>query len=327
MFRVVASSSMPIDIVPILGPGIALDAPNSKGCGVYEREELLVRAESADALITLLTVDVDAELLARPGDLRLVANFAVGTDNIDISLATQNGVVITNTPDVLTEATADFTFALLLSSARRIIEGDQLARSGNWSGWHPALLLGKAVGGQTLGIVGMGRIGRAVARRARGFGMNVICASPGVLSSEARELATQVSISELAHQSDFVALHCPLTDETHHLVDASFLAAMKPTAILINTARGGCVDETALCDALESHAIAGAGLDVFSAEPTIDPRLLELTNVVLAPHTGSATLEARTKMATICAEACVAMASGECPATALNPQAFRGGVR
>ncbi len=326
MFRVVASSSMPIDIRPILSPNIALITPDTAGKaseqGIFSRAELLERSRGADALITLLSVNVDQELFDAVGDPRLIANFAVGTDNIDIELATQRGIVVTNTPDVLTEATADFTFALLLASARRLLAGDQLARSGTWAGWHPQLLLGSQVFGQTLGIIGMGRIGRAVAARARGFGMKIIYSSPRKLPLEQAAGAAWVSVDQLACESDFVALHCPLTDATHHLVNANFLAAMKPTAHLVNTARGGCVDTDALVAALTSGQIAGAGLDVFANEPNIDFRLRSLDNVILAPHAGSATIFARTQMATICAQAVRTIFAGECPPTAINPQAL-----
>lgn len=305
--RVVASAAMPIDINPILGPGLELDEPS----GSRSRSELLAALADAEALICLLGVSVDAELLDAAPKLKIVANFAVGTDNVDIAAATERGIVVTNTPDVLTEATADFAFALLLGCARRLRECDALARSGQWQGWRPDLLLGAAVHGKTLGIIGMGRIGRAVAARAAGFSMPVI----GV----GRESSTdRKSLLELASESDFVTLHCPLTPETRNIIDAEFLDHMKPTAFLINTARGGCVDEDALIDALDRGEIAGAGLDVFAAEPEIDERLRLSDKTLLAPHAASATTWARGQMATICATAVRDALAGDVPKTAVN---------
>jgi glyoxylate reductase len=301
--RVVSSAHLPIDIAPILGGGVDYEAPK---IGSFSRSELLERVSGADALICLLDVEVDEELLDRAGpDLAIIANFAVGTDNVDLPAATRRGIWVSNTPDVLTAATADFTFALLLAIARRVIEADRLARSGGWSGWAPGLLLGAEVGGATLGIVGHGRIGSAVARRARGFDMEVVT-------------ARSIGLDALARVSDYVTLHCPLNDETADLVDRDFLERMKPTAFLINTARGGCVDEPALVAALDAGVIAGAALDVFADEPAIHPGLVASDRVVLAPHAGSATVRARGDMARICARAVRAVVDGGRPATAVN---------
>jgi glyoxylate reductase len=318
----VSSAHLPIDIAPILGEGVVYDAPDS---GSFSRSELLDRLGGADALICLLDVAVDDELLEAGADLRVVANFAVGTDNVDVAAATRRGIPVSNTPDVLTAATADFTFALLLAAARRLVEADRLARSGRWSGWAPGLLLGAEVAGATLGVVGLGRIGRAVARRARGFDMEVVYSSRRDSGAATKRTADgrSVDLDELLWVSDYVTLHCPLTDETTHLVDRDFLERMKPTAFLINTARGGCVDEPALVRALEAGEIAGAGLDVFADEPAIHPGLVASDKVVLAPHAGSATLAARGEMARICARAVRAVLDGGLPKTLVNPEVAR----
>lgn len=312
--RVVSSAHLPIDIAPILGSEVTLDAPDT---GSRARAELCARLPGARGLICLLDVEVDDELLDAGADLEVVANFAVGVDNVDVAAATRRGIRVTNTPDVLTEATADFTFALLLAVARRVVEGDRLARSGRWRGWAPDLLLGADVAGATLGVVGLGRIGQAVARRARGFSMEVVYSSPRPVPGAG---ARRVDLDELARVSDYVTLHCPLTAETANLIDREFLERMKPTAYLINTARGGCVDEPALVAALEAGVIAGAGLDVFVDEPAIHPGLVGSDKVVLAPHAGSATWAARGDMARICARAVRAVFDGQRPPTLVNPE-------
>jgi glyoxylate reductase len=309
----VSSAALAIDIRPVLGPGIALSIP---GAGSFSRAELLAQLAEADALISLLDVAVDEELLAAAPRLRIVANHAVGHDNVDVAAATRRRIVVTNTPDVLTDATADFTFALLLAAARRLGEGEALARSGGWRGWAPDQLLGQEVAGRTIGIIGFGRIGQAVARRARGFAMEVLYTAPRDHGGDGR----RVELAELLASADFVTLHCPLTPATRHIIDARALAAMKRSAVLINTARGPCVDEAALADALERGLIAGAGLDVFEEEPVIHPALLATRRVVLAPHLGSATLAARGGMARLCAEAVVAALAGRRPAHPLNPE-------
>ncbi len=289
-----------------------------------DREGLLAGATGADAVITLLTDRVDAAFLSAAGDrLRIVANYAVGYDNIDLAACTRRGVAVANTPDVLTEATADQAFALLLSVARRVREGHELVASGAWTGWEPLQLLGRDVGGATLGIVGMGRIGRAVARRARGFGMNVLYHNRHRDPETERELGPRyVDLGELVAASDFISLHAPLTEATRHLIDAAALARMKPTAILINTARGPVVDEAALANALRRGALGGAGLDVFEHEPQVHAGLMELDNVVLTPHTGSATESARTAMARLASEAVVAALAGRTTGNILNLEAL-----
>lgn len=284
------------------------------------REELLAAVPGAAALVTLVSDRVDAELLEAAGpQLAVVANYAVGVNNIDFAACRERGVKVSNTPDVLTDATADLAFALLLATARRLREGDLLVRSGTWTGWQPEQLLGLSVAGATLGLVGMGRIGGAVAQRAAGFGMKIRYHNRSPAPDlEARTGARPANLEELLRESDFVSLHCPLTEETHHLIDAAALALMKPTAVLINTARGPVVDEAALATALERGDIWGAGLDVFEHEPAVDERLLSLDNVLLAPHLGSATEEARTAMARLCAEAVVAVLAGREPANLID---------
>jgi len=285
------------------------------GTGPMPRADLLAAVEGVDALISLMSDRVDEELLDAAGaGLRVVANYAVGYDNIDVAACGRRGVVVTNTPDVLTDATADHAFALLLGVARRLLEGDDLVRSGGWTGWEPGQLLGRHVTGATLGIVGMGRIGAAVARRAAASGMSVVYhnrrRSPEV---EALTGARLVSLDELLRASDFVTLHCPLTEATHHLIDAEALRSMKRTAVLVNTARGPVVDEEALAEALEAGELWGAGLDVFEREPLVTERLVRLPNVLLAPHTGSATVVARDGMARLCAQAVVTVLAGGIP--------------
>ncbi|HTM20232.1 MAG TPA: D-glycerate dehydrogenase [Kofleriaceae bacterium] len=308
--RVVATAPLAVDAAALLGPAVRFEAP---AAGRMDRAALLAAVPGADGLIALLTDRVDGELLEVAGpQLRVVANHAVGVDNVDLAACTRRGVVVTNTPDVLTEATADLTFALLLAAARRIVEGDALVRGGRWTGWEPTQHLGLDVAGATLGLVGLGRIGTAVARRAGGFGMTVIHHSR----------SGGVPFDELLVTSDFVSLHCPLDATTRHLIDAAALARMKPTAILVNTARGACVDEAALAEALAAGRIAGAGLDVFEAEPRVHPGLLASPKVVLAPHAGSATTSARSRMGAICATAVRAVLEGQRPPTVVNPEVY-----
>ena len=281
--------------------------------------ELPAALATAEALVCLLTTRVDAALLDRAPRLRVVANVAVGTDNIDLAAATARGVCVTNTPDVLTEATADLAFALLLAAARRLGEGERLVRAGAWHGWAMDLLLGADVWGQTIGIVGFGRIGQAVARPAPGFGMEVLYSHP---RDHGGDLGARVAIDELLARSDFVSLHCPLTPATRHLIDARALAAMKPGAILVNTARGACVDERALAAALTDGRLAGAGLDVFADEPRVDPALLACPRAVLAPHLGSATTTARRRMAELALGAARAVLADERPPNLVNPEVW-----
>ena len=270
-----------------------------------------VDLSDADALVCLLMDRIDAGVLARAPKLRVVANCAVGYNNVDVGALTAAGVAVTNTPDVLTEATAELAFALMLAAARRLPEGERLVRSGQWEGWRLDQLLGVQLLGKTLGILGMGRIGQAMARRAVGFGMTVIYAGG---HGEHR----RVALDELFREADVISLHCPLTPETRHIVNARTLALVKPSAILVNTARGECIDEAALLDALAQRRIFGAGLDVFEGEPLVDARLRADPRLVLAPHIGSATTEARTSMAQLCADAVIAVLSGRRPTNLVN---------
>ncbi|MCW5806672.1 MAG: D-glycerate dehydrogenase [Deltaproteobacteria bacterium] len=316
--RVVSTSSLPIDLVAQVTaalPGASVDLPREGHAGVAALD-----LTDADALVCLLLDRVDAALLARAPKLRVVANCAVGVDNIDLAAATAARVAVTNTPDVLTEATAELAFALLLAAARRLGEGERLVRSGAWTGWALDQLLGVQLLGKTLGIVGMGRIGRAMARRALGFGMRVIYADPSLHPDVAE--ARRVSVDELFATADAISLHCPLTPETRRLVDARRLALAKPSAILVNTARGGCVDEPALIAALEAGRLGGAGLDVYDREPALDPRLLTCPRLVLAPHIGSATTETRTQMAQLCADAVIDVLSGRRPQHLVNGEVW-----
>jgi glyoxylate reductase len=275
-------------------------------------DAFLREAETFDAIVSLFSDRIDAALVDRAKRLRVVANFAVGYDNVDLSACAARGIAVTNTPDVLTEATADLAFGLLLATARRITEGDRLVRRGAFRGLTPSFLVGEPVHGATLGLVGLGRIGQAMARRARGFGMHLLYASRSRASpSVERALGvTPVGIDELFANADFVSLHCPLTPETRHLVDAARLARMKPGAILVNTTRGPVVDEAALAEALARGPMGGAGLDVYEDEPRVHPALLGLENVVLAPHIGSAERPAREAMARIAADNVLAVLGG-----------------
>lgn len=287
------------------------------------REELLRLAPGHDALVTMLTDKVDAELFEAAPSVRMVANYAVGYNNIDVAEATRRGILVTNTPDVLTDATADMAWALLLAAARRLGEGERLVRDRGWDGWGPLQLLGVQVAGKTLGIVGPGRIGRATARRAKGFDMKVLyCGRSRSNKIEEETGARRVELEELLRESDFVSLHCPYTPETHHLLGAPQLAMMKPTAVVVNTARGAVIDEAALVEALRSGRIAAAGLDVFEKEPEIHPGLFDLNNAVLAPHLGSATVETRERMALMCAGNLLSFCRGERPPQLLNPEAL-----
>jgi len=257
--------------------------------------------QEATAAIVTLSERIDAQSLAASSRLKVLANYAVGYNNIDLPAARNHGIVVTNTPDVLTDATADLTWALLLATARRVVEGDALVRAGTWTGWTATQLLGAEVAGRTLGIIGMGRIGQAVAHRAVGFRMPV--RSYGGHAAPVSPPGAQwdrVSLSDLLRASDFVSIHVPLSERTRHLIGASELAQMKRTAILINTARGPIVDEAALVNALECRAIAGAGLDVYEDEPRLHPGIRSLPHVVLLPHLGSATWYARVQMGMIC---------------------------
>ena len=276
------------------------------------RAELLDAAAVAEAMAVTLTDRVDEELLQSAPRLKVVAVYAVGYDNVDVAAASRRGIVVTNTPEALTEATADLTWALILAVARRIPEAERLVRERRWEGWAPTQLLGADVFGKTLGIIGMGRIGRAVARRAAGFRMNVLYHNPHPLAPDVdRALwVRSVSLTQLLQDVDIITIHGPLNDSTRGMIGKAELALIRRTAYLINTARGAIVDEPALIEALEQGRLAGAGLDVYPEEPRVDPRLLALPNVVLLPHIGSATHEARIKMGLMVLENITAVLAG-----------------
>lgn len=287
------------------------------------RPDLLDLVAGADAILTLLHDRVDEELLEAAGpQLRCVANVAVGYDNVDVEAAAHRGVVVTNTPGVLDDATADLTLALILAATRRVVEGDRLIRAGRPWTWGMSFMLGSGLRGKLLGIVGLGGIGRRVAGRARAFGMEIAYHSrhPAPAEVEAEFEAERLSLEQLLARADVVSLHCPLTPETRHLIGAPELAAMKPGAVLVNAARGPIVDERALAEALAAGEIAAAGLDVYEREPQVEPALLGLENVVLAPHLGSATVETRTAMAELAARNAISVLRGEGPLTPVAPQ-------
>ena len=288
------------------------------------RDELLRRLRDVDAVLCLLADRIDAEALDAGPRLRIVANMAVGYDNIDVPAATRRSIVVTNTPGVLTETTADLTFALLLAAARRVAEGDRFVRAGGWKTWSPSLLLGHDVHDATLGVVGMGQIGLAVARRARGFNMRILYTDiEQQPEAEAALGAERVDLDRLLRESDFVSLHVFLAPETRHLIGERELSLMKSTAILVNAARGPVVDQPALYRALAEGRIAAAGLDVAEVEPIpLDDPLLTLENVVITPHIGSATIATRLRMANMAAENIEQALRGELPSHCLNPQAF-----
>jgi glyoxylate reductase len=292
-----------------------------------ETDELHDAVKGADIAVTLLHDKVDDAFLDAAGDqLRAVCNVAVGFDNIDVPAATKRGVLITNTPGVLTEATADLAMTLILAVTRRIGEGERLLRKREEWSWHMFMLLGMGLQDKTLGVVGMGAIGQSVARRAKAFGMDIVYSDAKPASDEVeRELgARRVELEELLRTADVVTVHAPLMDETRHLINAETLGLMKESAYIVNSARGPIVDEAALVDALKAGKIAGAGLDVFENEPDVHPGLLELDNVVIIPHLGSATIETRTAMGVLAAKNAIAVLKGEQPPTPVNPDVLEG---
>lgn len=310
-------------------PAVGIDMARHAGHDVWvwtepgpiPRDILLTAVLGADALVTLLTETVDGELLDAAGpQLRVVSNVAVGYNNIDVPACTTRGLRATNTPDVLTDATADIAMALILMTTRRLAEGERIIRSGEPWQWGMFYLLGSGIQQRRLGIIGMGKIGAATARRAKAFGMEIVYSNRKAIDdSLAAELdCERLSLDELMTTSDVVSIHCPYSPETHHLISTAQLDAMKPTAFLINTARGPIVDEAALAAALQSGAIAGAGLDVFEHEPKIHPDLVNLDNVVMIPHLGSATTETRDAMAALAVSNTLAVLAGEAPLTPIN---------
>ena len=313
------------EAIELLRSHARLDYHNARdGLGAAQLRE---RVAGKQGLLCQLTDAITAEVIQAADQLRVIANVAVGHDNVDVAAATRRKILVTNTPGVLTESTADLTFALLVAVARRVPEAERYLRDGRWQQWEVDLLCGDDVHGRTLGIVGMGRIGQAVARRAAGFSMEILYHDRTRLARDReQELgATAVSFDELLARSDFVSLHVPASEDTRHMIGAEQLAAMKDSAFLVNTARGPIVDEPALAAALEQHQIAGAGLDVFEAEPEVEPRLLELPNVVLLPHVASASVATRTRMCTMAAENILAVLAKERPPNLVNPEALGNG--
>ncbi|KQU32696.1 2-hydroxyacid dehydrogenase [Rhodococcus sp. Leaf233] len=325
MSRILVTSEIPAPGMDILRAAGEVDLRE------LDHEQLLDACASGtySVVVSQLRDRFDAKLLAS-ASLVGISNYAVGFDNIDIAAATRHGITAANTPGVLTDSTADIAMLLILSTARRAVEADAFVRSGSFTGWEPELLLGSDVSGRVLGLAGFGRIARATARRALGFGMTVkFCPRPPgdreVSDDELGEFAGRIEHAawdEIVATSDFLSLHVPLSDSTRHLVDAAVFEAMKPSAILINTARGPVVDEAALVIALREKSIAAAGLDVYEREPALEPGLAELSNTVLLPHVGSATVSVRSEMARLCATNAVAMLRGELPPHPVNPEAW-----
>ena len=304
MASVLLTRRIPSSVLRLLEAEHAVDL--HAGDGVLAREELLRRVADKDALICLLTDRIDRELFEAAPALKVVANIAVGYDNIDIAAARERGVVVTNTPDVLTQAVAEFTWALILGVARRVAEADRLVRAGGWKGWALDFMLGTELRGKQLGIIGAGRIGRAVAAKAPAFGMRAVFAKH------------DMSMDELLVSSDVISIHTPGTKETRHLINRKTLIRMKRSVLLVNTARGTIVDEEALAWALDERLIAGAALDVYEREPTVHPALLKHENVLLAPHIASATRETRTAMAELAVKNVLAVLAGDPPLTPVS---------
>lgn len=317
---ILISRALPEEVIALARSRADVDLHS--GDRPLSKADLKARLRDRRGLVCLITDTIDAEVLTASPGLRVISNVAVGYNNIDVAAATKAGVVVTNTPDVLTETTADFAWTLLMATARRLVEGDRYVRAGKFLQWEYMVLLGGDVHGKTLGVVGFGRIGRAVARRALGFGMRVLyqdaMAAPAAVEAELR--ASRVDLPTLLREADFVSLHTPLLPETRHLINAQSLRTMKRTAYLINAARGPVVDEAALVQALKEGWIAGAGLDVFEEEPTVHPGLIGLDNVVLAPHIASASHATRIEMARLAVENCLAVLEGRAPLTPVNPE-------
>jgi len=286
------------------------------GNSAISTNELLKQLQRADALIPLLSDKISKELMKNAPRLKVIANYAVGYNNIDIDYAKRKGIVVTNTPDILTPATADLAWALLMALSKRIVEGDRFVRLGRFKGWEPELLLGADVSGKTVGIIGAGRIGRAFALRAKGFEMDILYVNrTRKFNFEQETGACFVDLETLLSRADFISLHCPLTPETRHLLNADNLRRVKNGAYLINTARGAVIDEQALISALQSGRLAGAGLDVYEFEPHISGELLKMDQVILMPHVGSGTVETRAEMARLCARNIIAVLEGQAAVT------------
>jgi len=291
---------------------------------VLTKEEIIKGVKGKDGLLCLLTDSIDRKVIESEPNLKMIASYAVGYNNIDVKAATKRGIPVSNTPGVLTDATSDMTWALLFSVARRIVEADKFTRAGKFKGWAPMLMHGQDVTNRTLGVVGAGRIGTAVALKSKGFNMNVLYVDEKKNETLEKEVnAKKVTFNELLKKSDFISLHVPLMPSTHHLIGEKELNMMKRNAVLINTSRGPVVDEQALIFALKEKQIFGAGLDVYEHEPEITGELKKLDNAVLQPHSASATIESRTKMAIMAAENMVAGLKGEIPNNCVNKEVFK----
>ena len=291
---------------------------------VPTKQEIVDGLKGKDGLLCLLTDPIDAEVITSEPNLKMIASYAVGYDNIDVKVATKRGIPVSNTPGVLTDATAEMAWALLFSVARRIVEADAFTRAGKFSGWGPMLMLGQDVANKTLGVIGAGRIGTSFALKSKGFNMNVLYFSSHKNELLEKELnAKKVELSQLLKESDFISLHLPLTEKTYHIIGEKELKMMKKTAVLINTSRGPVVDEKALIKALKNKWIFGAGLDVYEHEPEITEELKKLENVVLQPHSASATVNSRTQMAMMAAENMIAGLKGKIPPNCVNKEVFK----
>ena len=318
--RIMISRALPEDAIARARSRADVDL--HAGDKPLSKTELIARVKDREGLVCLITDTIDASVLESCPGLKVVSNVAVGFNNIDVAAATKRGVVVTNTPDVLTETTADFAWTLLMATARRVVEADRYVRDGKFTQWEYMVLLGGDVHDKTLGIIGFGRIGRAMARRALGFNMRVlyqdaVAADP---TTERELRATRTDTATLLRDSDFVSIHTPLLPDTRHLINAQSLRTMKKTAYLVNASRGPVVDEAALVQALTEGWIAGAGLDVFEEEPKVHPGLMGLSNVVLAPHIASASSDTRIKMAALAVDNCLAVLEGQTPPTPVNPE-------
>ncbi len=318
--KVLLTGRIPDGVMAVLSD--ACDVESNTHDRPLERRELLERIGDKKGLLSMITDDVNRELMDRAPHLGMIANMAVGYNNVDVKAATARGIPVSNTPGVLTDATAELAFALILAAARRVAELDRRTRAGEFKWWAPMQFLGSEVTGKTLGIIGLGRIGQAVARRARGFNMRLLYHNRTRMESSAEDSlrVEYADLDGLLAESDFISLHVPLTEETTYLIGARELALMKPTAYLINTSRGPVVDEKALVQVLRERKIGGAGLDVYENEPALAPGLAELDNAVLLPHVGSGTLETRTRMASLAVENLLAGLRGDTPPNLLNPE-------
>ena len=316
-FRVFVTRQIPEDAIELLRRECEVEVNPEKR--IPSKPELIEGVKGKDAVLCSLTDKIDEEIMDVAPSLKVISNFAVGYDNIDVGAATERGIVVTNTPGVLTETTADLAWATLMAIARRIPEADRFVRSGGWEGWEPKLFLGTDVYGKTLGIIGMGRIGSAVARRAKGFNMRVLYHDPCRREELEKELGVEyATLEDLLRLSDYVTVHVPLTPETKHMIGEKEFDLMKPTAKLINTSRGVVIDEQALIKALRTKRISGAALDVYESEPEVPKELMELENAVLLPHIGSASTETRTKMAMMAAENLLAVLRRKVPPNIVN---------